>query len=484
VCILQKNEKYTLIDNDSYNIDRYMKISLGADCATAYQLKKNNLRCESSPFDWISTPNFKTIIDLINNNFYNFLENIIIIKTSNTHGKYEEDYQDSDTNSLVIKDTLYNLKICHDFQTFSESEILEIRSKYQKRINRFYNNLRSNYIDFIRWEPKPNSLIKHLQLFYNGIIKYCSHFRLTIIVTIWPESIKKPIWCRIIETNNIHTSCWKKNELDWGQILTEFRNDLVISYPQNNNYNDNFTHSDIIIKINKILNNNIYFTKLKIHKTNYNKFGIYLEIYKIINQNVLLNMFDVVKINDTYITSNKTLGYILFDKIYKRNLFSFHQVFNYLEYKVHNYVFYLLQKKSKNHYLGIGGECAVYSYYMKYTKNTITDSEVIFSDNLINKLTQMNLVNYSTMDLYFFVQEPAKTTILINIRKKGLYDNLTYQINKCNIDQIILINCDLNVLNKDIKKLDKYIMINQNIIKTNTQISVIITELKYNNISK
>jgi hypothetical protein len=74
-------------------------ISFGGCCQTVYQLKKNNLRTEAYPFDWITTT-IPTIHNLLATDFKNWLN-----KTS---------FQ-CILNEYAL-DTIYGCKFLHDFK--------------------------------------------------------------------------------------------------------------------------------------------------------------------------------------------------------------------------------------------------------------------------------------------------------------------------------------------------------------------------------
>lgn len=48
-------------------------ISLGPWCATAASMSKHGLRSWSGPFDWVLTPCFESVLNLIENDFEDFL---------------------------------------------------------------------------------------------------------------------------------------------------------------------------------------------------------------------------------------------------------------------------------------------------------------------------------------------------------------------------------------------------------------------------
>lgn len=125
-------------------------ISLGDDCQAAYYLRKFKLRNEAFPFDWVKSPNFDAVCQLIENNFENFLHPQYLTR-KNFHVEHEQ----------------YKIIFLNDFHTRSLPDLVgiepeqqsidyhvyidEVQAKYQRRIERFVTVLQSqDFIYFIR----------------------------------------------------------------------------------------------------------------------------------------------------------------------------------------------------------------------------------------------------------------------------------------------------------------------------------------------
>lgn len=137
-----------MIDSEFFNKKFDLIVSLGEDCACSSYLRRFNLQDYTYPFDWLTGASFSTRVDLICNNFKNFLlkENIKRLEYPYNTRKNsdEEDYED-----VYLKFHFY-----HDFnknQTF-DSNFLEIKEKYNRRIERLYEIAeKSQKILFVWW---------------------------------------------------------------------------------------------------------------------------------------------------------------------------------------------------------------------------------------------------------------------------------------------------------------------------------------------
>ena len=123
-------------------------VSLGEDCACTSYLRRFNLQDFSFPFDWLTKASFETRINLLIDNFDNFLnkENLVLMqKPENTKVDNKHDY---------YKDTALDFYFYHDFKsnTDFEKEFTEVKNKYSRRIERLYNAIQnSERILFVWW---------------------------------------------------------------------------------------------------------------------------------------------------------------------------------------------------------------------------------------------------------------------------------------------------------------------------------------------
>lgn len=215
-------------------------IPLGLDCSVAFQLQNHNLRHFSLPFDWSYSKSLLDIIELITNDFSNFLpENnsieslnklydIIEIKTNNftinrpsqpmppvelvksdesvksdklvKPIKYKHIY-----SKYKLKHKFYDIILPHEFIEINTDTIQLFINKYKRRINRFYElNKSNNKLIFIRLgldceikQKHINSLIEALNAkFFNAIneIKFINSTELS---------------------KEIKTSDWTRSEYNW-----------------------------------------------------------------------------------------------------------------------------------------------------------------------------------------------------------------------------------------------------------------------------
>lgn len=112
-------------------------ISLGHFCAVASELDKLGFREASLPFDWIISP-LDSVIDLINNNFEDFLNPDLL-------------YRDSKRPYIVLNKR-YNIAFYHDFKESIpiEEQVSYVQKKYDRRISRFYEYINEKTL-FVRY---------------------------------------------------------------------------------------------------------------------------------------------------------------------------------------------------------------------------------------------------------------------------------------------------------------------------------------------
>ena len=113
-------------------------ISLGHFCSPAMEFERLGYRRYSFPFDWLITPSFNTVIDLIENNFIDFLNE-------------EHMYQLKEYPSYY-RNIKLNIDFYHDFSPLKsfDSQISTVSEKYHRRIERFYNQIKKPTL-FLRY---------------------------------------------------------------------------------------------------------------------------------------------------------------------------------------------------------------------------------------------------------------------------------------------------------------------------------------------
>jgi len=136
----------------------YIAISLGSGCGVAMYLRHFGLSEYSFPLNWVITP-LRSLFLVIENDFKDyFIRSHLLVKDPGHPG------------NVGVYDTFYNIHSRHDFLANKDfwSQYDFIKSKYDRRVKRFYDALSSGKkIYFIRHDiDKENSL-----LLYNLISK-------------------------------------------------------------------------------------------------------------------------------------------------------------------------------------------------------------------------------------------------------------------------------------------------------------------------
>ena len=139
-----------------------MIISLGSNCAIAWQLKCHNLRKETYPFDW-SKITLKQLINVLQNNFKDYTK-LQVKKLSDNHKyfqfennfQFEHNFQNEhnfqfehnfQNESSYILYNNYNITFAHEL--IDKNNIDELSSIIDRRVERF--KLLNN-VTFIRIE--------------------------------------------------------------------------------------------------------------------------------------------------------------------------------------------------------------------------------------------------------------------------------------------------------------------------------------------
>jgi len=128
---------------------------------------------------------------------------------------------------------------------------------------------------------------------------------------------------------------------------------------------------------------------------------------------------------------------------------------------------------SKNLYL-IGGEMVFYTALLKPLNIIMyTDFESIYDDavtNFKNLKSDIHLINYDKDKLEYRNNDYS---LIANTSKHGLGDNLCKEINKLNLNEIIIISCNKISFVRDYKKLQiKYKLTKLFDINTNYSVSI------------
>ncbi|MCL1806483.1 MAG: papain-like cysteine peptidase [Oscillospiraceae bacterium] len=128
--------------------------SLGYNCSAAYQLRENNLRTTSGPFDWIGVDDLSIIADNLENSFSKFLlpENMVM-----------DEQQNDEIDYYTVIDTITGIKSIHDVPKFGASitdGLNELNAKFRRRVNRFFDYIQNgNKTLLIRRMKKQDDLL-------------------------------------------------------------------------------------------------------------------------------------------------------------------------------------------------------------------------------------------------------------------------------------------------------------------------------------
>jgi len=183
----------------------FMFISLGGNCSVTYQLDKYFKRSIAFPFDWCKIK-IKQLINILENNFENYIETLNIKKYSQSHSSY----------TITNK---YNITYAHELF----NDINDYKDKIKRRIDRFCN-LENKYINFIRIELQPinSKYINLINKLVELLKKYSENFKILILI--------EQTSYNLIDQNNISSYVelipfnsfsenWKMEHVNWKFIL-------------------------------------------------------------------------------------------------------------------------------------------------------------------------------------------------------------------------------------------------------------------------
>lgn len=166
-------------------------ISLGEFCACSQYLRKYRLQDYSYPFDWLNRANFSTRIDLLVNNFKDFME------INNLHKMNDSTTNLDDKEHDYYYEDKYNFNLLHDFRTGEDfcTEYENVKCKYFRRINRMYTLIsQSNNILFV-WYGSTNFPDKDTVLSgYNRLVQKFSGKSIYLLIIEHSENSKEEIF--------------------------------------------------------------------------------------------------------------------------------------------------------------------------------------------------------------------------------------------------------------------------------------------------
>lgn len=170
-------------------------ISLGCNCAVAYQLRKRNMRKKAYPFDWCNI-SLKKLINVLENKFEDY-EKLNIKKFSENHKVFG-----IDSGSFILEN-LYGIKFSHEISSYEE--IFFMKERIKNRIDRF-NKL--DYVYFVRLEM--DNVDDNLYYYLIFLLhKYFDNFYL-ILVSKQEIKHEKIIWYELPKYED-----WRYNNFSW-----------------------------------------------------------------------------------------------------------------------------------------------------------------------------------------------------------------------------------------------------------------------------
>lgn len=225
-------------------------ISLGPGCGTAKSLEKIGARSQAGPFDWVTTKNFESIIELIENKFSDFLVASNIYQSDNV------------SEPQVYYDLKFNIGFYHDFNMFKsfESQFMDVKKKYNRRIERFLISIKEPTI-FIR-EVNTAEEFEYIESkldYLNQVIKYYNPENEFIFVTRNKELTSKKFRIILIKPK------LPVPRFLWGLLknnIESYNKDLYSKF-----YNPEiYSQTQRVINLKTYRRKNTFFLLRKIHK--------------------------------------------------------------------------------------------------------------------------------------------------------------------------------------------------------------------------
>lgn len=187
-------------------------ISLGSNCAVAYQLKQLQLRNQAYPFDWAKV-SLNSLIKVLENNF-NKYSKLSIKKLSENHNTFD----DNKPTYIVSND--YGITMAHELVDERNLKLFEI--SLSKRVERFFElkNIvnEDKVIRFVRLETSnlsPTQLSSYNKL-VDLLDRYFSSYQLIVISKNIPtESNPKIIWHNLTSFDER----WWYPEVNWKSVF-------------------------------------------------------------------------------------------------------------------------------------------------------------------------------------------------------------------------------------------------------------------------
>ncbi len=138
-------------------------VSIGEDCACTSYLRRCMLQEFSYPFDWLTKAPFANRIELILNDFSDFL------KKEDLYQLEKPKNGDVDKKCDYWADKKYDFYFYHDFRVGEpfDDEYTKVKEKYARRIKRFYEQiLNSKNVLFVWWSRNKHQNLDTINDYY------------------------------------------------------------------------------------------------------------------------------------------------------------------------------------------------------------------------------------------------------------------------------------------------------------------------------
>ena len=203
-------------------------ISLGSICSVARQLDLLDMCQASLPFDWVRTPDFETILDLIESRFdkYLVIDNFIFVKDSDKFPLGIDAGDMTSTHSAVYRHKLFNITFFHDFTSdlSLEEQFDEFCVKHQRRIDRFYQVLmEEKNLLFVRDDIKRRVNNEHITRFFTILSSINRDLDAKLLLIVHnPKKIKLNIvTCGQVTVYDDHAELgeWWRPNVPWKELF-------------------------------------------------------------------------------------------------------------------------------------------------------------------------------------------------------------------------------------------------------------------------
>ncbi len=143
--------------------------SLGFNCGCTTYLRQHGLQEYSYPFDWLIGAPFETRIEMLLNNFEDFLNPAYLVRQDKGGGANKDNHYD------YYRDIRTNLSFLHDFNPGGLGVSLSVvQAKYKRRIERLYEVLSSSKDVLCVWFSRDQYVAAEELL--SAHKKLCAHF--------------------------------------------------------------------------------------------------------------------------------------------------------------------------------------------------------------------------------------------------------------------------------------------------------------------